>query len=71
MDETLKLIRDMIENDGSIVYGGYCLFKSAHEDKGFCIGKIENPAAHFTPLRYFGFNIVEAVQYLYENGGKE
>ncbi len=69
MDDTLKLIRDMIEDDGFIVYKGKMLFKSENEDNGFVVGSMPN-AKLFTPDRRFGFDIVSAVQYLYD-GGKE
>jgi hypothetical protein len=71
MDDIVKIIRDMIEDDGALTYRGYMLFKSAVDDKGFCVGQVPENFEHFEPTRYFGFDIVSAIQYLYENGGKE
>lgn len=64
MDETVKLIRDMIENGGWLAYNGYILFKSSVDDKGFAVGLMDGK--HFEADRYFGFDIVSAIQYLYE-----
>lgn len=65
MNETLKQLSDMIEDDGHIVYKNCMLFKSSNEDQGFTVGKMTNHKM-FEPDRAFGYDLAGAIRYLFE-----